>query len=163
MRVDIPFAELLALATSEKSLPDFVESVTAAGATVRAMVDLRKVPSDSLPVRLALGAAGVVELSAEIVDFDIGVASLRVTVQARGLPAHKLLPYLITPIDSAIRKRGLPAGLVRIDRGDGDPLVLLDVQKAVDSRVEGVTITKLRMRDAELRVDALINGFRRLE
>ncbi|WP_165067141.1 hypothetical protein [Marisediminicola senii] len=162
MHISIPFVEVLALAASQGPLPPMVAGLRSEGSTAHADIDLREVPSTSTAMRFALAAAGTVTVTARVVSFAAGVATVAVTAHAWGLPAHKLLPYLVDPIAGAVRKAGLPDGIVRIERGDGDPVVLVDVQKAVDSRVEGLVVTGVALTDDQVVVDAAVGAFRRL-
>ena len=156
MKLALPFAEALSLATAEKPLPAVLRSVDCRGETLHAEVDLNALPTRSIAMSLAAAAAGAVTVTARLVGYADGVATFAVTAHAWNLPAHKLLPYLLDPANKAIRGSGLPEGLLRIERGDAGPLVLVDVQKAVETKASGVTVTDLRLVDAVLHVEATI-------
>ena len=70
--------------------------------------------------------------------------TLVVTAHARALPAHKLVPFLVGPINAALRDRGLPPGLVEVQRGESEPWVVIAGAGAISSKVEGVTVTDSR-------------------
>ena len=160
MQIALPFLEAIALATSRSPLPPVVTSLTCDGSTVHVELDLRQIESPSLAVRLALAAGGTVRVDARIDWFENGIATLVVTVHARGLPAHKLLPYLVGPIEDALRARGLPEKLVTVQRSDSDTEVLIELQQAVDSRTDGLVITSLRVDDAVIHLSAAVGEFR---
>jgi hypothetical protein len=156
MKLALPFAEALALATAEKPLPAVIRSVDCRGDTVHAEIDPEALTIRSFALQLAAAAAGTVAVTARLAEFSAGVATFAVTAHIRGLPAHKLLPFLVDPINNAARERGLPEGLLQISRGDSGPLVLLDEQKAVETKASGVTLTELRLLDAVLHAEATI-------
>ncbi len=160
MRIQLPFDEALAFARSRGPLPDIVQSIGCEGSTISIELDLRTVESSSLGMRIALAAAGAVLVSVRVADYSEGIVSLAVTAHARGLPAHKLLPYLLRPIDDAVVKAGLPSGTVTVADTDGDPIIRVDVQRAVETRVEGMTITALHLTDAVMQLSADVGDFR---
>ena len=160
MRIELPFDEALAFARSRGPLPEIVQSIGCDGSTISVELDLRAIESSSLGMRLALAAAGAVLVSVRVTGYSEGVASLAVTAHARGLPAHKLLPYLLRPIDDAVVKAGLPSGTVTVADAEGDPVVRVDVQRAVDTRVHGMTVTALDVADAVFRLRAEVGDFR---
>lgn len=156
MQIALPFTEALALAAAAGPLPPMVRSVRAEGSTVRALVDLRQVPSTSGAARLAFAAIGTVEVRARLLDMAHGTATVEVQAEARGLPAHKLLRHLTGTITSVLRERGLPEDLVEVQQGTEAPLVLVHVQRAVDARAAGVTVTGLGLRDAVIYAEVTI-------
>jgi hypothetical protein len=158
MKLALPFDEALALATIEKPLPPVLRALTCQGETVRAEIDLEALPTRSIALQLAALAAGTVTLTATFAGYADGVASFAISAHARTLPVHKLLPYLIDPLENALRERGLPEGLLRIARGDTAPLVLVDVQRAIETKTTGMTVTAFRLADAVLSVDATIGA-----
>lgn len=157
MKIDLPFTEAMAIATVTTPLPAVVRSMRCEGSTVHIDVDLQAIPDPSMALRLAAAVAGTVAATARFAGYSDGVMTLAITAHARNLPAHKLLPYLLEPINRAISERGLPEGLVEIQRGDPDPLVLVDVQKAVETKVRGITVTGLDIRDAIVGFEARID------
>ena len=156
MKLALPFAEALSLATAKTRLPTYVRSVDLVAGTVRAEIALDALPIRSTAVRLAAAVAGTVTVTARLVGYTDGVATLAVTAHAWNLPAHKLLPFVLAPVNKVIRDSGLPDGLVRIESGAADPLVLIDVQKAVETKVMGVTVTDLQLLESVIHVDATI-------
>ena len=160
MKLALPFPEALSLATAEKPLPAVIRSVDCVGETLHAEIDLRALPTRSTVLRLAAAAAGTVTVTARFVGYTEGVAKFLVTAHARNLPAHKLLPYLLDPVENAMRERGLPEGLLQIHPGAAGPLVLIDAQKAIRTRASGVTVTSLQLRDAVIHAEATIGTVR---
>lgn len=158
MYVEIPVTEVLALAAAREPLPPMVRSVRAEGSTIHADVDLNAIPDAPTALRWAAMALGTVSVSATFTGYAEGVASLRVTVHARSLPAHVFINPLVGPINDALKQRGLPDGLVQLRRGESEPVVLVGVQSAVDAKAKGVTITDVDLRDATARVRATIGA-----
>ena len=157
MRLVLPFSEALALATAEKPLPPVIRSLDCQGETITAEIDLEAIPSRSIALRLAAAAAGTVTVTARLTGFAAGVATFVLTAHARTLPAHKLVPFLLDPVNTAIRDRGLPEGLLVLHRGDdAGPLVLIDLQKAIETKASGLTLTDLQLTDAVIHADATI-------
>lgn len=156
MYVEIPVTEALALAAAREPLPPMVRSVRAEGATVHAEVDLHAIPDAPTALRWAATALGTVSVSATFTGYAEGVASLRITVHARSLPAHVFINPLVGPINNALKQRGLPDGLVELRHGEGEPVVRVGVQSAVDSKVTGVTVTGIDLRDGTACVRAEI-------
>lgn len=162
MYLELPFDEALVLAASRGPLPPMVRSLRAEGSTVHVEVDLRLIPDPPLALRLAAGALGSVAVSATYVGFDAGSVRLAITFHARQLPAHLVLNHAIGPINDLLRAQGLPDGLVEVRRGAQEPLVVVNVQAAVDAKVDGVLVTALDLREAVLRVTTAVTGFRML-
>lgn len=160
MQLVISVSEALALAATRAPLPPVVRSVSAAGSVVHAEVDLRAVPDPPTALRLAASALGTVSVALRFTGYDGAVATFEVSAQARALPAHKLLNYLVGPVNAALVARGLPAGLVEIRRGPGDPVLAIGVQSAVAAQVAGVTVTALDLRDGAVHVAAEIGQVR---
>ena len=156
MRLEIPFTEALALATAREPLPPMVRSVHCTGSTIHAEVDLRLIPNAPTAVRLAAAAAGIVAATVTFAGYAQGVALLDVTAHARGLPAHKLLGYLVDPINAVLRRQGLPEGLVEIHRGSGDPVVAVRVQDALATRATGLQVTAIELTGAVLQVSVAV-------
>lgn len=158
MKLTLPFPEALAVATSERPLPPVIRSLRCEDATLHAEIDLDAIPIQSFALRLAAAAAGTMTVTARFAGFSAGVATFVITAHARGLPAHKLLPYLLDPVDKAMRDSGLPEGLLEIQRGESDPLVLVDVQKAIEIKASGVSVTHLDLLDAVFHVEAAVGA-----
>jgi hypothetical protein len=137
-----------------------VRDLRCEGSTIHAEIDLREIPDPSTRLRLAAAAVGVVAVTVRFADYSAGVATLVVTAHARALPAHKLVPYLVGPINAALRDRGLPAGLVEVQRGETEPWIVIAVQRGLSAKVEGVTVTDLALRDAVIHVEATVGALR---
>jgi hypothetical protein len=160
MKLALPYLEALSLATSESSLPPVIRSLSCQGDKLHAEIDLNAIPNRSTAMRIAAAVAGTVSVTARFDGYSEGVATFAITAHALGLPVHKLLPFLLDPVNSAIRERGLPEGLIEVQRGEDDPLVLIDVQTAVETKASGVTVTDLQLVDAVIHVEAAIGTFR---
>jgi hypothetical protein len=163
VRIELPFPEAVALATARQPLPPMITSLDCAGGTVLIDADLRGLPSDSLAVRLALAAAGTLSLTARFTGFAAGVATFAVRAHARGFPAHKLVPYLLGTVNAAIERAGVPAGVVQVTEGEEEPLVRIDLQRAIETAVLGVRVTSFDLRDAGIFVDAQVGVVRRTD
>jgi hypothetical protein len=160
MQLALPFDEAIALAVAKQPFPPMVRGLRCEGSTIHADIDLRAVPDPSTALRLAAAAAGTVAVTVRFADYSDGVVTLVVTAHARTLPAHKLVPYLVGPLNAALRDHGLPSGLVEIQRGESEPWVVIAVQRAISTKAEGVTLTGLALRDAVLHVEATVGAVR---
>ena len=160
MKLALPFLEAISLATAEKPLPAAIRSVDCVGDTLHAEIALDALPSRSIALQLAAAVAGTVTVTARLAGYADGVATFVLTAHALALPIHKLLPFLLDPVNKAIRDRGLPEGLLQVQRGDAGPLILIDVQQAVETKVSGMTVTNLQLVDAVIHVDATIGAVR---
>jgi hypothetical protein len=156
MKLALPFSEALSLATSEGPLPAVIRSLSCQGEKIHAEIDLNAIPNPSTAMRIAAAVAGTVSVTARFAGYSGGIATFAITAHALGLPVHKLLPFLLDPVNNAIRERGLPEGLIEVQRGEDDPLVLIDVQTAVETKASGVTITDLQLVDAVIHAEATI-------
>lgn len=160
MQLALPFAEAIAVAVAKEPMPPMVRELRCEGSTIHADIDLREIPDPSTGLRLAAAAVGAVAVTVRFADYSDGVVTLVVTAHARALPAHKLVPYLVGPINAALRDRGLPPGLVEVQRGESEPWVVIAVQRAIEAKVEGVTVTSLELRDAVFHVEATVGTLR---
>lgn len=158
MQIQLPFGEALGLATALGPFPPLVRSVHADGSVVHAELDLREIPTSGA-LRLVAHALGTITVTARLAGYDGGVARLAVTAHARGLPAHKL-GLLVGPVNTALRRHGLPAELVEVVAGPQAPMVVVRVQDAVDVRVTGVLVTAVDLRDAVVHVTAEVGAVR---
>ena len=156
MQLALPFTEAIALAEAKEPRPPMVRELRCEGSTIHADIDPRAIPDLPTGLRLAAAAAGTVTVTVRFADYADGVATLVVTAHARALPAHRLVPYLIGPINSALRNAGLPEGVVEVQRGESEPWVVIAVQRAISSKVEGVTLTSLALRDAVFHLEATV-------
>jgi len=158
MKLTLPFPEALSLATADKPLPPMIRSLVCQGQRIHAEIDLNAIDSNSTALRIAAAVAGTVSVTALFAGYSGGVATFAITAHALGLPVHKLLQFLLDPVNTAIRERGLPEGLLVIERGDAAPLVRIDVQKAIETKASGVTLTNLQLLDSVLHADATIGA-----
>jgi hypothetical protein len=154
MQIVLPIHEAIALVRAVRPLPALVRSVEGTGSQVTIEVDLRLVPNASTALRLAAAAVGTVAASARFLTYAGGVATFEVTAQARSLPAHKLLNHVTGPVNAALTERGLPDGLVEVRKGDGEPILAVHIQEAVEAKAPGVTITGIEMHDGAVHVTA---------
>ena len=148
MEITLPLTEALALAAAKEPLPAIVRSITPDGDSVQLEIDLRLVPDAPLALRVAAAAIGTVSVTATYTGYTMGTATFEVTAHARALPAHKLLNHLTGPIATALRRRGLPEGLVEVHKGEGEPVLAVHLQDAVSAKATGVTVTDFTLRDA---------------
>ena len=160
MQLALPFAEAIALAVAKEPLPPMVRELRCEGSTLHADIDLRVIPDPSTALRLAAAAVGTVAVTLRFADYSDGTATLVVTAHARALPAHKLVPFLIGPINAALRNHGLPEGLVEIQRGESEPWIVVAVQRAISTKVDGVILTDLGLQDAVIHVEATVGSVR---
>ncbi|HEY8589481.1 MAG TPA: hypothetical protein VIL55_08015 [Naasia sp.] len=160
MRIELPFPEALALATAGGPLPPIVRRLRCSGSTISAELDLGELPTDSFLMKLAIAAAGTVAVTAELSGFSAGIATFAITVSARGLPAHRLIPFLLNTVNDAIDRSSLPGGLIEVAAGTDEPVVRIDVQQAVRERATGIILTDLRLVDSVFVVQAVIGTVR---
>jgi hypothetical protein len=163
MRIELPFPEAVALATARQPLPSLVTFLSASDESVLADIDLRALHPDSFALSLAFAAAGTVSITARFTGFADGIATFAVTAHARGLPAHKVVPYLLRTVNSAIVRFGVPEGVVEVTDGADGPLVRIDLQRAIETAVLGVRVTSFLLRGARIVLDAEIGSVQRVE
>lgn len=162
MQITFPISEALTVATSQQPLPPMVASVLGKGNAVFAEIDLRLVPDPPMALRLAAAAVGTVSVVAVFTGYTGGVATFEIGAQARSLPAHKLVNHLTAPINTALRSRGLPDGLVEVRRGTDEPVLALRLQDAIASKVAGVTLVALDIRDGAIHATLSLGAVRPL-
>jgi hypothetical protein len=63
-------------------------------------------------------------------------------------------------VNKAVRDSGLPEGGIEMQRGENDPVVVIDVQKAVATRASGIAITTFDLRDGVIHLEARIDTVR---
>lgn len=143
MQVQATVAELVALAEASGPLPELVRSVRAADGVVHVELDPTLIPDAPSLLRWAAAAAGTVSVAVRVEGLRGGEAVLDVEAHVRGLPAHKLLPYLVGPVRSALRARGLPEHLVDVRREEAGPRVVVAAQEALSLKTSGVHLTAL--------------------
>jgi hypothetical protein len=160
MQLVLPFTEAIAFASAREPLPPMVHDLRCDGSTLHALIDLRAFPDPPTGLRFAAAAVGVVAVTARFADYSDGKVTMVVTAHARTFPAHKLLPYLLGPINGALRARGLPDGLVEVQRGETEPWVVIDIQRAVSTKIDGVRVVDLRLQDAVIHFEASVGSVR---
>ncbi|BDZ47578.1 hypothetical protein [Naasia aerilata] len=163
MRIELPFPEAVALATAERPLPPLVTFLSASEESVLADIDLRELHPESFVLALAFAAAGTVAVTARFTGFAEGIATFAVTGHARGLPAHKVLPYVLGTVNAAIQRAGVPEGVVRVAEDAHEPVVRIDLQRAVETAVLGIRLTSFQLRGARIIVDAEVGTIQRVE
>lgn len=150
MQLQATVAELVALAEAGGPLPELVRSVRAADGVVHVELDPTLIPDAPSLLRWAAAAAGTVSVAVRVEGLRGGEVWLDVEAHVRGLPAHKLLPYLIGPVRSALRARGLPEHLVDVRRGEAGPRVVVAVQEALNLKTTGIHLAALTLQDDTL-------------
>ncbi|GHG44113.1 hypothetical protein GCM10011331_02250 [Flavimobilis marinus] len=150
MRLQATVGELVALAEAGGPLPELVRSVRAADGVVHVELDPTLIPDAPSLLRWAAAAAGTVSVAVRVEGLRGGEAVLDVEAHVRGLPAHKLLPYLIGPVRSALRARGLPEHLVDVRREEAGPRVVVAVQEALNLKTTGIHLAALTLQDDTL-------------
>lgn len=152
MEIKVTPDEGLALARiTGAGVPDVISSATGDGDAVRVNADLRRLEDLPGPLRLAARVAPVVRALVRVREYTAGRATLEVEVNAGGLPAHRVLGLLATPIERQLTKSGLPAGSIDVR---GDATVVVDVEKLLAAKLPGLTVTGLRIADGHVHVDA---------
>lgn len=158
MHLRLPFTEMLDLALRGKALPSVLRDVGCTGSTIHAEVDLRTLasgPAAPKPLTMVARAVPVVRLGGTLVGFVAGRVTADLTVQAGPVPVHRLLGLLTGVANSALRARGLPAGLLDVERGpNGEPRLIVDVQRVLDKRARGLILTGVTLVDGVLEIDA---------
>ncbi len=149
MHLILPFPEALELATSQRPLPSAIETVTCSGDTVFVSVS----PENVLP-RLLRGVVPKVKLELHFLSFASGVATFELITNVLSLPVHRLINGLTTAIP-------LPEG-VHIEKGEGAPHVVIDLQTFIDKQVSGLTLSEFYLFEGELVAVATLRNFRTL-
>lgn len=160
MHLTLPFPEALELALQGAPLPRPIGDLTCVGATVRADIDLRRVPSPPFALRALAAVAPTVHVQATCRSFDAGKATFELAVRAASIPVQRLLNLLTPLVNTGLRSQHLPEGLVVVRPGpDGEPLAVLDLQAAVAIRTDGVTVTGFAIDDGAVEIAASVRGF----
>ncbi|NMR19918.1 hypothetical protein [Cellulomonas fimi] len=161
MHLTLPFPEALELALQGAPPPPPVRGVSCTGARVRVDVDLRDVPAAPFAVRAIAAITPVVTVDATFAGFREGRATFELAVHAGSLPVHRLINHLTGLINSTLRARDIPPGLLLVQSGpDGDPVAVVDLQAAADLRVQGVTVAGFVLHDATIEVEAAVRDVR---
>lgn len=150
MQVQATVAELVALAEASGPLPELVRSVRADDGVVHVELDPTLIPDAPSLLRWAAAVAGTVSVAVRVEGLRGGEAVLDVEAHVRGLPAHKLLPYLVGPVRSALRARGLPEHLVDVRREEAGPRVVVAAQEALCLKTTGIRLATLALRNDTL-------------
>jgi hypothetical protein len=150
---------MLDLATRGRTLPAVLRDVGCTGSTVHGAIDLRALslgPTAPRALAMVARAVPVVRIGATLVGFSEGKVRADLTVQAGPVPVHRVLGLLTGAANSALRSRGLPAGLLDVERGpSGEPRLVVDVQRVLDRRARGLVLTGVALVDGVLEVDAV--------
>ena len=147
MQLVLPFPEAVALATSDKPLPPQVERVVARGNTVHVTID----PKTSLPQALHR-IAPKVRLELTFRSFAAGVATFDLATNVYAVPLHRLLNLITDRIP-------LPEG-IRIQRGEHEPKLLVDIQSLMNQQVEGLLLQEFYLYDGDFILSARIQNFK---
>ncbi|WP_164545019.1 hypothetical protein [Antribacter gilvus] len=155
MHIRLTPVEALGLAKlSGQALPPVISSVAGDGDVLRVVLDLRRLDSLPGPLRLAVKIAPIVRADVRVESFARGVATLAVEANAAGLPAHKLLSLAAAPIEQAVAQQGLPPGVVDVQP---DARIAVDVERLLDARMPGLTVSSLRVQDGQILVDGTVS------
>ncbi len=126
-------AELIYLATRGAGLPPTVRNLQWTAAGVRVDVDLADLDVDSLTAKLAMRAAGVVQVELTCTHFDAvnQLITCAISVHARSLPMARLLHFLQDKVNSNIATvlvaHDLPADTALLDTTDNEPTIRIAV------------------------------------
>ena len=147
MQLVLPFPEAIALATSEKPLPPQLERIVAKGSTIHLTID----PKTTLPQALHR-IAPKVRLELTFRSFAAGVATFDLATNVYMIPLHRLLNFITKRIP-------LPEG-IRIQRGEREPRVLVDIQMLMNQQVEGLELEEFYLYDGDFILTARIRNFK---
>ncbi len=147
MQLVLPFPEAIDLATSDKPLPPQIERIIAQGNTVHVTID----PKTSLPQALHR-IAPKIRLELTFRSFAAGVATFDLATNVYIIPLHRLLNLITERIP-------LPEG-IRIQRGEREPKLLLDIQSLMNQQVEGLELQEFYLFEGDFIITAKIRNFR---
>ncbi|QTE28789.1 hypothetical protein [Pengzhenrongella sicca] len=160
MHLTLPFPEAVELALQGAALPPLVRSVACTGATIRADIDLRAVPSPPFALRAVAAVAPIVHVEATFRSFAAGAATFDLAVRAGSVPVQRVLNQLTGLLNSALRAQHVPDGLVTVRQGAaGELLAVLDLQAGVALRTRGVTLTHCALTEGVFEVAATVRDF----
>ncbi|NNH54057.1 hypothetical protein HLB15_17650 [Promicromonospora citrea] len=144
---------MLGLARIARQAPPVISSVVGDRDVIRVVADLRRLETLPGPLRLAVKIAPIVRADVRLASFERGVATLAVEVNAAGLPAHRLLSLAAAPIEQEVAKQGLPPGVVDVQP---DARIAVDVERLLDAKVPGLTVTGVAVDDGQVVLDASV-------
>ncbi|HEV6954694.1 MAG TPA: hypothetical protein VKY86_15770 [Promicromonospora sp.] len=153
MHIRIAPEEVLGLARIARQAPPVISSVVGDRDVIRVVADLRRLETLPGPLKLAVKIAPIVRADVRLASFERGVATLAVEVNAAGLPAHRLLSLAAAPIEQEVAKQGLPPGVVDVQP---DARIAVDVERLLDAKVPGLTVTGVAVDDGQVVLDASI-------
>ncbi|GGM25366.1 hypothetical protein ACFQBY_04585 [Promicromonospora citrea] len=153
MHIRIAPEEVLGLARIARQAPPVISSVVGDRDVIRVVADLRRLETLPGPLRLAVKIAPIVRADVRLASFERGVATLAVEVNAAGLPAHRLLSLAAAPIEQEVAKQGLPPGVVDVQP---DARIAVDVERLLDAKVPGLTVTGVAVDDGQVVLDASV-------
>src|SRR5690606_20674492 len=145
--------EVLGLARIARQAPPVISSVVGDRDVIRVVADLRRLETLPGPLKLAVKIAPIVRADVRLASFERGVATLAVEVNAAGLPAHRLLSLAAAPIEQEVAKQGLPPGVVDVQP---DARIAVDVERLLDAKVPGLTVTGVAVDGGQVVLDASI-------
>ena len=105
--------------------------------------------------------AGTVTATATFTGYAAGTAVFGVRAQARGMGVESMLGQFSGTLQRVVARAGLPADVVELRETAAGPELLVHVQRAVDSRVSGVTVDDLLVADGAAHVTATVGDVRR--
>lgn len=153
MHIRIAPEEVLGLARIARQAPPVISSVVGDRDVIRVVADLRRLETLPGPLKLAVKIAPIVRADVRLASFERGVATLAVEVNAAGLPAHRLLSLAAAPIEQEVAKQGLPPGVVDVQP---DARIAVDVERLLDAKVPGLTVTGVAVDGGQVVLDASI-------
>lgn len=162
MKLVLPVTEALSLALAAKPLPPMVLAVRASGASVEADIDAGAVTGGGGLKGLMGKMAGTVTATATFTGFAAGTAVFAVKAQARGMSVESMIGQFGGTLQRVVARAGLPADVVELREGTGGPELLVDVQRAVDAKMTGVTVDDLLIADGAAHVTATVGDVRRV-
>lgn len=155
MQLTMTVVEAVRLARAADAVPPFVRDVRGDGEVVHLDVDPAGVPGLSGFMRLGAALAGTVAVTVRLLRYTDGVATFGLELRARGLSLGSMVNAFADHATAMVRKQGLDVPIVVRQEATG-PVVDVGVQAAVESKVTGVRVTGLALRDGAAHVEAEI-------
>lgn len=156
MQLQLPLTEALSLALAAKPLPPMVKDVRASGASLEADIDASTVTGGGGLRGLMGQMAGTVTATATFASFEAGTAVFGIRAQARGMSVERMIGQFSGTIQRLVVRAGLPADSVELREGAAGPELVVHVQRAVESKIAGVTVTDLVVADGVAHVAATV-------